>query len=92
MDGKNIDRLQNDLNISMMFMKAAQEVREQEAEREERIRVRAAEVARHNREEAESKAVYEEYRRINGYTAEERETARREFLETLRECKGTDIK
>ena len=92
MNGKRADRLQSELNISIMFLKAAEEVKEKRAESEERMKRTAAEAARRRREEAEGRAVYAEYRRINGYTEQERETARREFLETLNECTGIKIK
>ena len=80
MNEKDLTELQNELDVANMFLKAAEDVKRENAEREKRNREKAAAASR-RREKALDKA-YAEYCRNNPPT----ESECREALETIRAC------
>lgn len=82
MDEKNVTELQNELNVANMFIKAAEEVEQSNAEREKRNKEKAAAAAESRRREKALDDAYAEYCRNNPPT----ESECREALETIRAC------
>ncbi len=91
MNEKSFEKLQSDLNVSMMFLKAAEEAKQLEAERTERNLKKAAAAAEKRRKQAELEKVYREYRKDNPPTPKEQEMAKRDFLNTYKEITGIDL-
>lgn len=82
MDEKNVTELQNELNVANMFLKAAEEVEQSNAEREKRNKEKAAAAAESRRREKALDEAYAEYCRNNPPT----ESECREALETIKSC------
>lgn len=82
MDEKKICDLENSLDVSMMFLKAAEEVKQANVEREERNRAKAVSAAERRRREKALDEAYAEYCRNNPPTEEECENA----VRVLRSC------
>ncbi len=87
MDNKDIERLGSQLDVSMAFLKAAEEVKALEAERDKRIHEKAVKAAENRRKAAENRAAYEEWRRENPPTEEEKAEHRRKFKELVGKCR-----
>ena len=71
MNEKKISDLENSLDVSMMFLKAAEEVKQTNAEREERNKAKAAAAAERRRREKALDEAYAEYCRNNPPTDSE---------------------
>ncbi len=82
MDKNELNGLQDNITVAMAFIKAAEEVKLENAERERRNREKAAEAARIRRKLKENDEAYAEYRRNNPPTEEEC----REALKRIRAC------
>lgn len=82
MDKNELNSLQDNITVAMAFVKAAEEVKRENAERERRNREKAAEAARIRRKLKENDEAYEEYRRNNPPTEQEC----REALSAIRAC------
>lgn len=82
MDEKDFNKLQNDLDVANMFIKAAEEVEQSNAEREKRNKEKAAAAAESRRREKALDDAYAEYCRNNPPT----ESECREALETIKSC------
>ena len=82
MDEKKLSGLENDLDISTMFLKAAEEVKQANAERDERNKAKAAAAVDRRRREKALDEAYAEYCRNNSPTEEECKNAAR----VLRSC------
>lgn len=82
MDEKKLNELQNSLDVSMMFLKAAKEVKQANAEREERNRAKAAAAAERRCREKALDEAYAKYCRSNPPT----DTECREAAELIRSC------
>lgn len=82
MDEKNVTELQNELNVANMFIKAAEEVEQSNAEREKRNKEKAVAAAESRRREKALDDAYAEYCRNNPPT----ESECREALETIKSC------
>ena len=82
MEEKNLNELENSLDISTVFLKAAEEVKQANAERDERNKAKAvAAVDRRRREKALDEA-YAEYCRNNPPTDSECKAA----VEIIKSC------
>lgn len=82
MDEKNVTELQNELNVANMFLKAAEEVEQSNAEREKRNREKASAAAASRRRKKALDEAYAEYCRNNPPT----ESECMEALETIKSC------
>lgn len=82
MNEKDLTELQNELDVANMFLKAAEDVKRENAEREKRNREKAAAAAESRRREKALDKAYAEYCRNNPPT----ESECREALETIRAC------
>lgn len=82
MDEKNVTELQNELNVANMFLKAAEDVKRENAEREKRNKDKAAVAAESRRREKALDDAYAEYCRNNPPT----ESECREAIETIKSC------
>ena len=82
MDKNKLSSLQNGLEISSLFLKAAEEVKQANAEREKRNKVKAAAAVDRRRREKALDEAYAEYCRNNPPTEEECKKAAR----VLRSC------
>lgn len=82
MDEKDLNKLQNDLDVANMFIRAAEEVKQSNTERERRNREKAAAAAERRRREQALDEAYAEYCRNNPPT----EGECREALETIKSC------
>lgn len=82
MDEKNFNKLQNDLDVANMFIKAAEEVEQSNAEREKRNKEKASAAAASRRRKKALDEAYAEYCRNNPPT----ESECREALETIKSC------
>lgn len=82
MDEKDFNKLQNDLDVANMFIRAAEEVGQLNAEREKRNREKAVMAAERRRREKALDEAYAEYCRNNPPT----ESECREALETIKSC------
>lgn len=82
MDEKKVTELQSELDMANMFLKAAEDVKRENAEREKRNREKAAAAAESRRREKALDEAYAEYCRNNPPTDSEC----REALETIRAC------
>lgn len=65
MDEKDFNKLQNDLDVANMFIKAAEEVEQSKAEREKRNKEKAAAAAASRRREKALDEAYAEGNRNN---------------------------
>lgn len=82
MDEKNVTELQNELDVANMFLKAAEDVKRENAEREKRNKEKAAAAVESRRREKALDEAYAEYCRNNPPT----ESECREALEAIRAC------
>ncbi len=82
MNEKDLTKLQNGLDVANMFIKAAEDVKRETAEREKRNREKAAAAAESRRRKRALDEAYAEYCRSNPPT----ESECREALETIRAC------
>lgn len=82
MNEKDLTELQSELDMANMFLKAAEDVKRENAEREKRNREKAAAAAESRRREKALDEAYAEYCRNNPPTDSEC----REALETIRAC------
>lgn len=82
MDEKKVTELQNELNVANMFLKAAEDVKCENVEREKRNREKAAAATESRRREKALDEAYAEYCRNNPPT----ESECREALETIKSC------
>ncbi len=82
MKEKNLIELQSGLDVVNMFIKAAEDVKRENAEREKRNKEKAAAAAESRRREKALDEAYAEYCRSNPPT----ESECREALETIRAC------
>lgn len=82
MDEKNVTELQNELNVANMFLKATEDVKCENAEREKRNREKASAAAASRRRKKALDEAYAEYCRNNPPT----ESECREALETIKSC------
>lgn len=82
MKEKNLIELQSGLDVVNMFIKAAEDVKRENAEREKRNKEKAAAAAESRRREKVLDEAYAEYCRSNPPT----ESECREALETIRAC------
>lgn len=89
MNKKTIE-IQKQLEVSMAFVKAADEAKAEQSEREKRIREQAEKAAEDRRRKKAEREAYEEWRRNNPPTEEEKEQRRQEFRELLNRAKGGD--
>jgi len=71
MDENELNSLQDNIIVAMAFVKAAEEVKRENMERERRNRENAAEATKVRRKLKEIDETYEEYRRNNPPTEEE---------------------
>ena len=71
MEEKNLNKLENSLDISTMFLKAAEEVKQANAERDERNKAKAAAAVDRRRREKALDEAYDEYCRNNPPTDSE---------------------
>ena len=85
MDEKKLSGLENDLDISTMFLKAAEEVKQANAERDERNKAKAAAAVDRRRREKALDEAYAEYCRNNPPTEEECKKAVEEIRSCLKE-------
>lgn len=82
MNEKDLTKLQSELDVVNMFLKAAEDVKRENAEREKRNRKKAAAAAQIRRREKALDEAYAEHCRNNPPTDSEC----RETLETIRAC------
>lgn len=82
MDEKDLTELQSELDMANMFLKAAEDVKRENAEREKRNKEKAAAAAESRRREKALDEAYAEYCRNNPPTDSEC----REALKTIRAC------
>ena len=82
MDEKKLSGLGNGLDVSSLFLKAAEEVKQANAERDERNKAKAAAAVDRRRREKALDEAYAEYCRNNPPTEEECKNAAR----VLRSC------
>lgn len=82
MNEKDLTELQSELDMANMFLKAAEDVKRENAEREKRNREKAAAAAESRRREKALDEAYAEYCRNNPPTDSEC----REALKTIRAC------
>lgn len=82
MDEKRIKDLQSELDNSMMFLKAIEEVKRENAEREKRNKLKAKAAAEKRRRKKALDDVYSEYCRCNPPIKEEYENA----VKAIRSC------
>lgn len=80
---KKANDIQKQLEVSMAFLKAAEEAKEQKAERDKRIKEQAVKAAEVRRKEKAEREAYEAWRRDNPPTEEEKAEHRRKFKELL---------
>lgn len=82
MDENRINGLQNELDNSMMFLKAIEDVKRENEAREERNRAKAKAAAEKRRRKKALEDTYAEYCRCNPPTREEYENA----VKVIRSC------
>lgn len=82
MDEKKLNGLQAEIDVSMMFLKAAQEAKQKNMEREQRNMAKAKAAAERRRREKALDEAYAEYCRNNPLTEEEYRAA----VEIIRSC------
>lgn len=82
MEEKNLIELENSLEISTMFLKAAEEVKQANAERDERNKAKAAAAVDRRRREKALDEAYAEYCRNNPPTDSECKAA----AEIIKSC------
>lgn len=82
MDDKKLSGLENGLEVSSLFLKAAEEVKQANAEREKRNKAKAAAAVDRRRREKALDEAYAEYYRNNPPTEEDYKNAAR----VLRSC------
>lgn len=82
MNEKDLTQLQSELDLADMFLKAAEDIKRENAEREKRSKEKAAAAAQSRRREKALDEAYAEYCRNNPPT----ESECREALETIRAC------
>ena len=82
MDEKKLSGLEKDLDISSMFLKAAEEVKQANAERDERNKAKAAAAVERRRREKALDEAYAEYCRNNPPTDSESKAA----AEIIKSC------
>lgn len=85
---KKLNEIQKQIEVSMAFIKAVEEVKAEKAEREKRINEQAVKAAEERRKEKAEKMAYEAWRRENPPTEEERSEHRRKFKEILEKVKA----
>lgn len=86
----DIEKIERELNVSMAFLKAVDEVKQNGEERSKRRKVQAAEAAKKRRAANENRAAYEKWRSENPPTEEEKAEHRRKFRELIGKGKGGD--
>lgn len=82
MDEKKLNGLQAEIDVSMMFLKAAEEAKQKNAEREQRNIAKAKSAAERRRREKALDDAYAEYCRNNPPTEEDYRAA----VEVIRSC------
>lgn len=87
---KKVNEIQKQLKVSMAFIKAADEVTAERAERQKWLEERAVKAAEERRKKKAEREAYQEWRRNNPTTEEEKEERRQKFKELLNTMKGDD--
>ena len=85
MDDKKLNGLEKGLEVSSLFLKAAEEVKQANAERDERNKAKAAAAADRRRREKALDEAYAEYCRNNPPTDNECRKAAEEIRSCLKE-------
>lgn len=92
MDEKKVNGLQNEIDTSMMFLQAAEEVKKENAEREQRNMEKAAAAAERRRREKALDEAYAEYCGNNPPTREDYEEAKKIIRSCLKPKEGQNDK
>lgn len=87
---KKANEIQKQLEVSMAFIKAAEEVTVERAERKKRMEERAVKAAEERRKNKAEREKFQERRRNNPTDDEEKAERRQKFKELLNTMKGDD--
>lgn len=84
---KKANEIQKQLEVTMAFVKAADEARAEQSERKKRIREQAQKAAKERRQRKAEREAYQEWRRNNPLTDEEKAEHRQRFKGMLNKLK-----
>ncbi len=87
---KKVNEIQKQLEVSMAFIKAADEVTAERAKRKKRMEEMAVKAAEERRKKKAEREAFQEWRRNNPSTDEEKAERREKFKELLNTMKGDD--
>ena len=87
---KKANEIQKHLEVSMALIKSADEVKGERAERKKQMEERAVKAAEERRKKKAEREAFQEWRRNNPSTDEEKAERREKFKELLNTMKGDD--
>ena len=87
---KKVNEIQKQLKVSMTFIKAADEVTAERAERKKQMEEMAVKAAEERRKKKAEREAFQEWRRNNPSTDEEKAERREKFKELLNTMKGDE--